>query len=84
MKFFTDIFKFAFGEVKKNTTKIVFHNGSSIIFNGKKIDPKSPQGKKIIKEVEKDMLVLSKDMVKLGKELGSSMEDVAKAFKNFK
>lgn len=84
MKFFTDIFKHYFKEAKNTTTKIVFHNGSTITFNGKKVDPKSPEGKKIIKSMEKDMEKLGKDMNELGKDLSSSMEDMAKIFSKFR
>lgn len=62
----------------KNDSVIITGKGNTIVYNGKNIDPKSEEGKKILKEVGVEMNNLSKDMVQMGKDLTHMFDDIFK------
>lgn len=51
------------------SVKISIGNETSITVNGKKIDPESPQGKRMLAETNKTMTHLSQSMEKMSRDL---------------
>lgn len=53
-----------------NQSVVISNNKTTIMVDGKKIDPESPEGKKILKNVEKDTKEFEKKMEKFSQEMG--------------
>lgn len=62
------------------TTTTINHKTATIIVNGKKIDPKSKEGQKILRDTQKDLIKLNNDM---SKTFSQMTKDIAEAFKDF-
>ena len=64
---------------KKNVTVVFIEQDPKIVVDGKVIDPKSPQGKAILKEVtalERNMDALRNDMEKMAKDITNHLKNI--------
>lgn len=63
--------------VANNTVVNVFSNKTTLTVNGKKVDPKSPEGKKILKKMDKTFAESMEDFQ-------SAFGDLGEMFRNRK
>ena len=67
---------------KFNSNQTIIHQHGKLIVNGKEVDPESPEGKRVLKQIDQTMTKVSDDMVKMSNQLAEDMSEMAKNLGN--